>query len=297
MCGLFGFSSYTSTPPKKLDTLTSALAEESAIRGTDATGIAFVKNGIQIHKEAKSAYTTNLHHSEGIRSLIGHTRHSTQGSEKKNYNNHPFFGKAGGVRFALAHNGILTNDTELRRRCSLPQTKIETDSYIAVQLLEASRELTVGSICKMAEAVRGSFCFSILSDRNDLYLVRGDNPLALLHFPAKRMYVYASTEEILYRALVLSPLFDDLKHGEFEAIPLKMGTVTHISSHGKLTSEDFDFTEAYTRPWWEYSLGEHEYTGILHSVAVSCGIDPTAVDTLLAEGFTHEEIEEYLYEI
>ncbi len=64
------------------------------------------------------------------------TSHATQGEVKKNYNNHPFFGNCKNLKFALAHNGIITNDDILRKEHKLPKTKIETDSYIAVQLLE-----------------------------------------------------------------------------------------------------------------------------------------------------------------
>ena len=66
---------------------------------------------------------------------------TTQGSEEKNYNNHPFLGQAGGRQFALAHNGVLHNDLMLRRSLKLPHTKIETDSYVAVQLIERKKAL------------------------------------------------------------------------------------------------------------------------------------------------------------
>ena len=66
---------------------------------------------------------------------MGHTRAATQGSAKDNFNNHPFPGYAGGS-FALAHNGVLFNDIFLQR--SLPVTKVKTDSYVAVQLLQQS---------------------------------------------------------------------------------------------------------------------------------------------------------------
>ena len=51
MCGLFGFVHYGDTPIKNISALTKSLAEYSAVRGTDATGIAYVKNGIQIQKD------------------------------------------------------------------------------------------------------------------------------------------------------------------------------------------------------------------------------------------------------
>ncbi len=44
MCGLFGYTCYGNVP-KNILKLTQSLAEEAAVRGTDATGIAYVKSG------------------------------------------------------------------------------------------------------------------------------------------------------------------------------------------------------------------------------------------------------------
>ncbi len=175
MCGLMGFLNYSENKIKGLNNLTNALAEESAIRGTDATGIAYCEDGrVNIHKEPKSAYNLNFKHSDDIKTLIGHTRHSTKGSEKNNFNNHPFLGQCKNVKFALAHNGVIINDTELRKQHRLPKTKIETDSYIAVQLIESKKKLNSQSIKFMAEAIEGSFSFSILDNKNNLWLVKGN---------------------------------------------------------------------------------------------------------------------------
>ena len=219
MCGLFGFSTYGTSPIRDVAKLVNALAQESAVRGIDATGIAYCRDGrIQVQKEAVSAYKLNFKPPQTVRALIGHTRHSTQGSEKQNYNNHPFTGKAGGTKFALAHNGVLTNDEMLRAQYHLSQTKIETDSYIAVQLIEQQKKIDFESIAWMAEQVEGSFSFSILDNENHLYLVKGDSPLSILHFPTRQIFVYASTDEILFKALIDSPLFDDLKNKNYEPI-------------------------------------------------------------------------------
>ena len=222
MCGLFGFSTYQEKVAHDLTKLTNSLAKQSSIRGTDASGVAFCSGGhVQIHKEAVPAQKLTFTHPTNIRALIGHTRHSTHGSEKKNYNNHPFSGRVPGSRFALAHNGVLTNDDSLKVMYELPQTKIETDSYVAVQLIERQKELTFASLRSMAETVDGSFSFSILDHENNVYLVKGDSPLSILHFPAEKIYVFASTEEILYRALIDSPLFDALRDKEYEQIPIQ----------------------------------------------------------------------------
>ena len=211
MYGLFGFVRYGESI-KNLLLLTNSLAEQAALRGTDATGIAYSEGGkLRIHKDGKSAYELDFKHSDEVRTLIGHTRHSTQGSEKKNFNNHPFPGKVGGLDFALAHNGVLMNDDELRKSLSLPKTKIETDSYVAVQLLMSKKKLDFESIKFMAEKVSGSFSFSIVDGEENLYLVKGESPLHILHFPKSEIYVFASTEAILFKALVDTHLFAELK--------------------------------------------------------------------------------------
>ena len=161
MCGLYGFVNYSGEKMKNLADLTNSLSEHSAVRGTDATGIAFCNSsGISVLKESKSAFRIDFKHSDEICSLTGHTRHSTQGSEKHNYNNHPFSGKCKNSKFALSHNGVLSNDRTLRKELNLPKTKIETDSYIAVQLIESQKKLDFESIKYMAEKTEGSFSYS-----------------------------------------------------------------------------------------------------------------------------------------
>ncbi|MEG0542415.1 MAG: hypothetical protein RR528_08810, partial [Angelakisella sp.] len=100
--------------------------------------------------------------------------------------------------FSLAHNGVLWNDSQLRRQLSLPNTKIETDSYIAVQLLEQEDSIGFQSLKTMAEAVEGQFTFTVLDSKNSMYIIKGQNPMAIYHF-AKGFYLYASTEEILQK--------------------------------------------------------------------------------------------------
>lgn len=299
MCGLFGFLRYGEAI-KNLTTLTNSLAEQSAIRGTDATGVAFNEGGkMRIFKDGKSAYELDFKHDDDIRAMIGHTRHSTQGSEKKNCNNHPFPGRVGNLNFALAHNGVLSNDEELRKMLNLPKTKIETDSYIAAQLLMSKKTLDFDSIKYMAEKVCGSFSFSILDGKDNLYLIKGDSPLHVLHFPKSKIYVYASTESILFKALVDSPLFAELKKGEYDEVAILEGDILKIMPSGKLEKSRFDFSYYFGRGWWEIDLTERPITEAyiedLKYMAAFQGIEPEEVDELLKEGFSLDEIEEYLY--
>ena len=45
-----------------------------------------------------------------VTAVMGHTRMTTQGTENKNFNNHPFYGRTKDNVFALAHNGVLFLD-------------------------------------------------------------------------------------------------------------------------------------------------------------------------------------------
>ena len=107
MCALFGWLDYKGiVSDKLLKKLTQALANSAEERGTDASGIAYVKNGkVTIYKRPKPAHKIHFNAPNGTRAVMGHTRMTTQGNEKFNYNNHPFYGHAD-VNFAFAHNGV-----------------------------------------------------------------------------------------------------------------------------------------------------------------------------------------------
>ena len=203
MCCLFGFIDYAGAlSVTQKSRLIRELSIAAEVRGTDATGIAYnTSRGLQIYKRPLAAHRLHLRIPAEAHVVMGHTRMTTQGSAKKNFNNHPFFGCVKGKSFALAHNGIVWNDLELRRTKHLPRTKVQTDSFIAVQLIEQQKSLNLSSLKCMAEQVEGSFSFSVLSEQDDLWLVKGDNPLTIVHFPKVGVYAYASTAEILNKAL------------------------------------------------------------------------------------------------
>ncbi len=304
MCGLFGFHIYGDAKAKNLADLTNSLAVRSTVRGVDAAGIAFNSKGLlRVLKESKSATKIDFKHGDEIKSVIGHTRHSTQGSEKKNYNNHPFYGRAK-TRFALAHNGVINNDIRLRKELNLPSTKVETDSYIAVQLIEHKKKLDFESIRFMAEKIEGSFSFVVLDEKNNVYLVKGDSPLSIIHFPRLKLYVFASTDEILYRSIIdYSPLLKEIKQGAFEEIEIEEGDILKLCSNGEVEREQFRFDYWCSMHWYDYGFYStkttedpyDEYIETLKAVASTYGYLPDEIDHLLKEGFTPEEIEDYLY--
>lgn len=303
MCCLFGLIDYRhSLTAKQKNRLAFALAVAAEARGTDATGIAYNSNGkLHIYKRPWPAHYLRFSIPADASVIMGHTRMTTQGSEIKNRNNHPFPGRAGTTSFALAHNGMLCNDKYLRSSLNLPKTKIETDSYIGVQLIERKKSLDLASLKYMAEQVEGSFCFTVLDQENRLYIVKGDNPLYLYHFPTPGLYVYASTEEILKRALSNAHLTSKNP----TQINLACGEILQINSDGNLSRSQFDTTALFSSHAfpWAYSSHKHHgqkedpsdpYLEALKDVASSFGYTPEAIDRLAAMGFCSDEIEEFM---
>lgn len=136
MCCLFGLIDYNNTfNAKEKNRLIKILSTECEARGTDSTGIAFnTESGLHISKRPVAAHKMRYRIPDSSKVVMGHTRMTTQGSEKFNFNNHPFPGHVDKMNFALAHNGVLHNDSELRMTECFPKTNIQTDSYVAVQL-------------------------------------------------------------------------------------------------------------------------------------------------------------------
>lgn len=306
MCCLFGLIDYGNTLSHRRKTrLVQALAAASEARGVDAAGIAYNSGGsLRIDKHPGPAHSCPFSIPRDARAIMGHTRMTTQGSAQKSKNNHPFPGTVHGAPFALAHNGVLYNDHLLRRERHLPETDIETDSYIAVQLLEQADCLSFDSLQAMAETVLGSFCFTVLDRKNHLYFVNGNNPLCLYHYPRQALYLYASTEAILQQALKQRKVYE-----EPEIIPLTCGDLLCIDPRGacswrRFSTDQFFFPTPY---YWPvdtiYSTFkqrtamnlEAEYRRELQNIAVWQGYDSSLIDTLLADGFTTDEIEDFLY--
>jgi glucosamine 6-phosphate synthetase-like amidotransferase/phosphosugar isomerase protein len=205
MCGVFGAirTEKSWIGEKRFKHLVRNLGIEAQVRGTHATGIAFnINNKLNIVKSATPAASFPFISSipNDVKAVLGHTRYTTQGSHLININNHPFKGRVKGKSFALAHNGVLLNDVTLRRQFGLPKTRIETDSYVAVQLLERMGKLDMKNIKTCAEELMGSFVLTVMDDKNNFWFVKGDNPLYLVNMPEIGLLVYGSTKEIVENA-------------------------------------------------------------------------------------------------
>lgn len=297
MCALFGWLDYKGIVScKLLKKLTQALANAAEERGTDASGISYIHDGnVVIYKRPKPAHKIRFAAPDDTRAMMGHTRMTTQGNEKYNYNNHPFLGHAD-ISFALAHNGVLYNDKALRREKKLPETFIETDSYIAVQLIEQQKKLDFSSLQSMAESVQGNFTFTVLDVENTLYIIKGNNPMCLLHFADLGLYIYASTESILAKALKKI----NLLNVPFSKIEVTQGEILRISSDGLLTRSKFKVQNNFDSIAWmqyAYNWDDDYYTQqeqLLLEICGCYGITEDDVILLLDYGYTADEIEDML---
>ena len=285
MCAIFGLVNYKHLISKKqMRILLNRLAVASEVRGTDASGIAYVKKGkMVIYKRPVPAHKMHFSVPSDTTIVTGHTRFTTQGSAELNFNNHPFIGRTEDGRFALCHNGVLSNDVELSKTENLPETPIQTDSYVAVQLIEKQGSLDFESIAQMSEKVMGSFVFTILRDDNTLYISKGDNPICLLHFKELGLYIYSSTPEIMEETLKGDPL----TAYDFEEIRIHEGDIIRIDRCGNLSRSSFT-------PRMNYGFSYNRYWQRLDSLYdddKDLDIPPDDLDLLYEMGYLDEDIE------
>lgn len=320
MCCLFGFVDYKGSMSKaEKDRMLRILSIECEARGTDATGIAYMQgNRMRILKKPKAAHQIRFSVPNDVNVVMGHTRLTTQGAAAKNYNNHPFPGKAGNKQFAFAHNGVLYNEESIRKLYDLPETQIETDSYVVAQALEAKGVVDFSSLADISEHVSGSFCFTALTQENTLFIVKGDNPMCLYHFPKKGIYMYASTEAILQAALKRLGMMS----ASHEEIRLIDGQIIKIQEDGSTEFAEFEMPEDLTYSYWRrygyYDMYNYNYDGYDDDIGLQdlsakdddhkayfnqlvefaryLGYDEEDVLGLLHIGYSLEDVEDYLYE-
>lgn len=187
-----------------------------------------------------------------------------------------------------------------RQGLRLPRTSIETDSYIAVQLIEHKKALNPDSLRYMAEQVEGSFTFTVLDGRDNLYFVKGGNPLCLVHFPKTGLYLSPLQRRSWaeHCANSVSPLEKPVR------VEASSGDILRIDRSGTITQSRFD-TDHLIQAWYcsmytpafsrcripakaSSSLAEAADVDELKSVAGALGYALDMIDQLLKEGCPYE---------
>ena len=102
---------------------------------------------------------------------------------------------------------------------------------MAAQLLEQYGQVSFDALRSVAEALEGSFAISVLTEKDELYFVKGNNPLSIFHFPKSGLYVYASTEEILKTGLKNA----HLNLVKWETVRIYTGEILKIDARGKIS--------------------------------------------------------------
>ena len=295
MCAIYGFVNYKNlVSGEKLKQLVKSLSVRSEERGTDASGIAYVRDGeIVIYKKPGPAHDNDFYFPPDTKILTGHNRMTTHGNAEFNCNNHPFEGKTADGHFALCHNGILYNYSYVKMAEKLPETKIETDTYVAVQLIEKYGSLNFSTVAQMCEILEELFLFTILGDDNSLYIAKGGNPICLLHFERLGLYLYTSTGSIMKE--VLKGSF--LEKEPFTQIDVEDGDIFRIDSNGIIEKSYFDFQKGY-RGYSRYSFGDYDYelNEQLYQAAEMWGVSREEVDMLFELGYDEDEISIMIYD-
>jgi len=213
MCGIFGVQILNNTPEARhiRNVLISHLGSESMGRGTDAGGIAVLDKNLDVKIIKQPGPFTNLLNSQGYydclgyadKTVIGHTRAATQGTHKKNRNNHPILIRERDRRLALVHNGQIYNDNELFNDLQLPRYG-KVDSEIIARLLyeyivRNRKGLKKGTKLSSEQLEGWASVAFLVSGSAYLNLFTLDGTISI--YRDKEMLAFASTESILDAAL------------------------------------------------------------------------------------------------
>ncbi len=194
MCGIFGF--ITGEPSKEHFDILCKLAEESAIRGTDATGVAYFvpkERKYYIHKNNVDSGEFEKDVMKGLKTVIsktpvciGHVRKWTIGKPDDNNNNHPIFSKD----YIMVHNGHVPKTPEIENYKY--QGAVDTERMLA--------QIQTHGLKDGLEKSEGTAAIALLNRRpkqKEILLYRHSNPLWLAYKPDTKTVFFASTEDIL----------------------------------------------------------------------------------------------------
>lgn len=204
MCGIAGFSL---APKSSINarTLAHNLLAEIEYRGSHASGFGFINgDSLGFHKDAVPGSQLPLKSlPRNAKTVVLHTRFATQGDVKDNTNNHPVISPNG--RIGLVHNGVITNDDELRLTEELFPFKDKiaaVDSAVIPAVLQE-----VGTDGFAALSGYAAVSWIDIDDGPILNVaVLKDSPVVWTQL-ADGSFVFASTEPLLHKALEKSGLW------------------------------------------------------------------------------------------
>jgi len=219
MCGIFGVLGV----PKAAAVVHLGLYALQH-RGQESAGIVAIDDDGSAHVARKMGLLSDGFDGTTIESLdgvlaIGHTRYSTAGSSTIE-NAQPVLARFRGGHIALAHNGNLTNATELRRELEDQGSIFSStmDSEVLVhRLAKSSAEAPEGKLAEALEGVEGAYSLLVVIGNTLLAArdPRGWRPLALGR-TADGAFAVAS--ETCALDIIGAPVVRDVEAGEIIAI-------------------------------------------------------------------------------
>jgi glucosamine 6-phosphate synthetase-like amidotransferase/phosphosugar isomerase protein len=261
MCGITGYITTKPNTAGEAKEILKKLLVSSSQRGTDATGISFVKdNRIVILKDDKPADKFILSNKyrelmaeNNPEILIAHTRAATKGNAKDNNNNHPI--QAGSL--AMAHNGIISNDDEVFKNFRLNRAgEVDSEAIIAIIAHYKKKTLTTReAIQKGIKQIRGSMALAIINADNEreLHLVRAGNPIAVAYHKPTGIIYFASTDEIIKNSIAKHKFYFDFF---IETLTNKKDYVINELNDDtgyRLTAEKITGYKVETKPYSSYN--------------------------------------------
>ena len=239
MCGIYGMLLLNgATPGPEHKGILKRLMLASQLRGRDATGLSFAKEGgvftIKHNTEASNFVKMDEvlkaiddgfdpNKNGKLYSVIGHTRAWTQGRPEINNNNHPI--KCGSI--VGVHNGVIGNDSSVfdwitQTTCGKTKRQAEVDSeaifalinhyavgnkedfYAAPLNKRLKHKLPVMSaIVSAVPRLRGSMACAVQDIENPkaAWLFRTSGPVAIWHYKPEETIIFASTSSIIRGAV------------------------------------------------------------------------------------------------
>ena len=227
MCGIFGYNSVRQAN-KKAKTIVDELFLLSESRGKEASGCVLNDgNNINYFKAPipaseliqlpiyKKQFSNFLNSKENYRSVIGHSRLVTNGSEDNSQNNQPVVKDD----LILIHNGIVVNYEQLWGEISaepIPELDTEVIPELIYHYKKESNYLD--SVVKTMNAIKGMTSIALMnSTSNDLVLATNNGSIYYVFNDDNSEFIFASEK------LFLTKLIEKLKLTTF-----KLSTINQL---------------------------------------------------------------------
>lgn len=118
------------------------------------------------------------------------------------------------------------------------------------------KRLDFASLRYMAEQLEGSFTITVLDERDNLYFIKGDNPMCIYHYPEAGFYIYASTEDILKEALKRMP-YRSLKPSK---VDISCGDILKIDRNGIRSLSHFNTDKLLMSSYYPFFTHSRRFT-------------------------------------